>query len=263
MHPEVSDLRCAGDTPDGVSWLVDPDAVAAEYASEQALRERVLAHRELVEGPDDEAIVRARVLAARPRRLVEVGSGLGDFCAWASAKLGGEVVAVDASPRMVELAAQPGVEAVVADMRQLPFADAAFDCVVANFVLYHIPDPVIAIAEFARVLAPGGILVASTLSDDTDSRLQAWATLFREETRPAPPPLSFSRENGRALLLRHFRHVEQTDCDAVLVFPTRERLARYVEAVPRMKGTASLLPDIAEPFRLPDRTTVFQASAPR
>jgi SAM-dependent methyltransferase len=246
-----------------VSWLVDPDAVAAEYASEQALRERVLAHRELVEGPDDEAIVRARVLAARPRRLVEVGSGLGDFCAWASAKLGGEVVAVDASPRMVELAAQPGVEAVVADMRQLPFADAVFDCVVANFVLYHIPDPVIAIAEFARVLGPGGILVASTLSDDTDSRLQAWATLLREEKQPAPPPLSFSRENGRALLLRHFRHVEQTDCDAVLVFPTRERLARYVEAVPGMKGIAPLLPDIAEPFRLPDRTTVFQASAPR
>jgi ubiquinone/menaquinone biosynthesis C-methylase UbiE len=148
-------------------------------------------------------------------------------------------------------------------MRQLPFADAAFDCVVANFVLYHIPDPAIAIAEFARVLEPGGILVASTLSDDTNSRLQAWATLFREEKQPAPPPLSFSRENGRALLLSHFGHVEQTDCDAVLVFPTRERLARYVEALPRMKGTGSLLPDLTEPFRLPDRTTVFQASAPR
>jgi SAM-dependent methyltransferase len=246
-----------------VSWLVDPDAVAAEYASERALRERVLAHRELVDGPDDEAIVRACVLASRPRRLVEVGSGLGDFCAWARAALGAEVVAVDASPRMVELAAQSGVEAVVADMRQLPFVDAAFDCVVANFVLYHIPDSATAIAEFARVLEPGGVLVASTLSDDTDSRRQAWATLLREEKQPASPPLSFSRENGRAALLRHFRHVEQTDCDAVLVFPTRERLARYIEAVPRMKGAASLLPELAEPFRLPDRTTVFQASGPR
>ena len=206
--------------------------MAAEYASEKALRERVLAHRELVEGPDDEAIVRGRVLAARPRRLLEVGSGLGEFCAWAAATLGGEVVAVDASPRMVELAARPGVEAVLADMRQLPFADAAFDCLVANFVLYHLPDPAIAIAEFARVLEPGGILVASTLSDDSDSRRQAWATLLREEEQPPPPPLSYSRENGRALLLRHFSHVEQIDCDAVLVFPTRERLARYVEAVP-------------------------------
>ena len=115
--------------------------------------------------------MRARVLATRPRRLLEVGSGLGEFCAWASATLGGEVVAVDASPRMVELTARAGVEAVVADMRQLPFADAAFDCVVVNFALYHIPDPVIAIAEFARVLKPDGILVAATLSDDTNARL--------------------------------------------------------------------------------------------
>ena len=232
-------MRVRGDTAGGVSWLVDPDAVAAEYASERALRERVLAHRELIEGPDDDAIVRARVLAARPRRLLEVGSGLGEFCAWASVKLGGEVVAVDASPRMAGVGRAAGCRS-----RWWPtcggclFADAAFDCVVANFVLYHIPDPVVAIAELARVLEPGGILVASTLSDDTDPRLQAWATLFREEKQPAPPPLSFSRENGRALLLRHFGHVEQTDCDAVLVFPTRERLARYVEAVPRMKGTA-------------------------
>ena len=148
-------------------------------------------------------------------------------------------------------------------MRQLPFAEASFDCAMANFVLYHIEDPVTAIAELARVLEPGGILVASTLSDDTESRLQAWATLFQEERQPAPAPLSFSRENGRELLLQHFGHVEQTDCDAVLVFPTRERLARYVDAVPRMKGSASLLPELAEPFRLPDKTTVFDVSAPR
>jgi hypothetical protein len=50
---------------------------------------------------------------------------------------------------MVELAAQTDVEAVVADMGQPPFADAAFDCAVANFVLYHIEDPLTAIAELA------------------------------------------------------------------------------------------------------------------
>jgi hypothetical protein len=80
------------------SWLDDPDDVAAEYASEQALRERALAFTELLEGTDEEEIVRARLLAARPRRLLDVGSGLADLCAWAKSELGGEVVAVD-SPR--------------------------------------------------------------------------------------------------------------------------------------------------------------------
>src|SRR5829696_5733278 len=78
-----------------MSWLVDPDAVAAEYESERGLRERVLAHRELVAGPDDDKVVRARIVAGRPRRLLEVGPGLGEPCAWARAEFGAEVVAVE------------------------------------------------------------------------------------------------------------------------------------------------------------------------
>ena len=77
------------------SWLDDPEAIAEQYASEDALRERVLAHRELVVGPDDEEIVRERILQARPRRLLEVGSGLAELCGWAKSRLDGEVVAVD------------------------------------------------------------------------------------------------------------------------------------------------------------------------
>ena len=61
------------------SWLDDPEAIAQQYASEEELRQRVLAHRELVDGPDDEEIVRERILAACPGRLLEVGSGLGEL----------------------------------------------------------------------------------------------------------------------------------------------------------------------------------------
>jgi len=245
------------------SWLDDPQALAEQYASEEALRQRVLAHRELVDGPDDEEIVRERLLAARPHRLLEVGSGLGELCAWAKSRLDGEVVAVDSSQRMVALAGQAGVTGVLADMRALPFADASFDCAVASFVLYHVADPETAIEELARVLDVGGSLIASTLSDDSAERRLAWAILFDEEQQPPPPLLSFSRENGRALLLQRFHHVEQVDCDAALVFPTRDRLARYVASLPPMSDLASLVPDLAEPFRLPEKTTVFHASTPR
>jgi SAM-dependent methyltransferase len=246
-----------------MSWLVDPGAVTAEYESERALRERVLAHRELVEGPDDEAVVRAMILAACPRRLLEVGSGLGDLCGWVKAQLEVDVVAVDASPRMVELATTAGATGVLADMRHLPLPSDWFGCAVANFVLYHVEDSATAISGLARVLEPDGILIASTLSDDTKARHQAWADLFGELPQPDPPPLSFSRENGRDLLLRRFGQVEQVDCDAELVFPNRERLVRYVDAVPRMKGLGPRVPTLRKPFRLPEKTTVFRASAPR
>jgi SAM-dependent methyltransferase len=244
------------------SWLEDPDAVAEEYASEQALRERVLAHRELVDGPDDEDVMRERILAAQPSSLLDVGSGWGDLCVWAKARLGGDVVAVDSSRRMVELAARAGVTAVLADMRDLPFADASFDCVVASMVLYHVADPDTAIAEFARVLDSDGLLLASTGSDNNEDRRLAWSRLFHEET-PASPPLSFSRENGRELLLRYFGHVEQIDCDGVLVFPTRERLVRYVRALPLARDAAESVPELTQPFRLPEKATVFQAGTRR
>ncbi len=59
-------------------WFTDPEAVAREYASEEALRERWAAYDELVEGPNEDEVLKSRILAARPRRLLEVGSGFGE-----------------------------------------------------------------------------------------------------------------------------------------------------------------------------------------
>lgn len=242
-------------------WIADPDAVAAEYSSEEAYRERSLAFRELLEGPDDEQIVRERILEARPARFLDLGSGLGDLCAWVKGELGSEVFAVDSSARMVELSAEAGATAVVADIRSLPFLDASFDCVTACSVLYHVPDPERAISEAARVLVDGGVFLATTGSDDEHENLEAWGSLFNEKI-PDYAPLSFSRENGRDLLLRSFLHVEQIDCDAVLVFRTRERLVRYVSSLVEGRDAADRVPALTEPFRLLIKATVFVASAP-
>jgi hypothetical protein len=75
-----------------------------------------------------------------------------------------------------------------------------------------------------------------------------------------PKPLLFSRENGRRLLLRRFRAVDQVDCDAELVFRSRERLVAYVESLPPMRGLGPTLPQVEEPFRLPTKTIVFVAT---
>ena len=71
----------------------------------------------------------------------------------------------DFSPGMIEAArAIVGDRAtyVVADVQDLPFADASFDVLIANHMLYHVPDRPRAFAEFVRVLAPGGVLHAAT-----------------------------------------------------------------------------------------------------
>jgi SAM-dependent methyltransferase len=53
--------------------------------------------------------------------------------------LQGGLVAVDLSVRMVALAKQRGIDAAVADIERLPFADVDFDAVLANRVLYLPP----------------------------------------------------------------------------------------------------------------------------
>ena len=50
-------------------------------------------------------------------------------------------------------------ESRTCDAQELPFEDGTFDVVVANHMLYHVPDPGLAAAEFARVLTPSGVLI--------------------------------------------------------------------------------------------------------
>ena len=114
------------------------------------------------------------------------------------AELGAEVVALDVSERMVELARGRGVDARVGDVQALPFADASFDTVVAAWMLYHVPDLDRGLAEIARVLAPGGQLVAVTNSELHLDEARARCGVSMVGRMP------FNRDNGEEILARHF-----------------------------------------------------------
>ena len=77
---------------------------------------------------------------------------------------GWRLTLVDLSPGMI--AAARGflgdrAEYVVADMQELPFDDESFDGVIANHMLYHVPDPWKGLSEAARVLRSGGRFFAA------------------------------------------------------------------------------------------------------
>ena len=97
----------------------------------------------------------------------------------------------------MELTAARGVEARVADVQDLPFADDSFDVVAAMWMLYHVPDLDRGLAEVRRVLRPGGRLVAVTNGDGhtaelraTPAAVQPWSRCSAARTaRSAAPPL--------------------------------------------------------------------------
>lgn len=105
------------------------------------------------------------IVGPATRTFLEVGGGLCYASALAKARApGAHVVATDVSPRYLANHAlrvgailETAADAYAAvDAETLPFADAQFDAIYSQVVLYRLPDPVRALREIRRVLAPGG-----------------------------------------------------------------------------------------------------------
>ena len=233
--------------------LDDPVLVASEYADDARLRRRASAYTGAHTALDARVPLVAAVVAAAPRRLLEVGCGWGELAEWLARETGAEVLATDLSPRMVELAGERGVDACIADVQELPFEDGTFDVVVAAWMLYHVPDLDRAVAELARVLRPGGTLVAVT-----NSRFHLIE--LRELVGSGPSTLRFSRESGEELLQPHFATVSREDVDGTLQFADRAEVEEYVRASIAMSPFVDNLPAaIDEPFRARRANSIFVA----
>ena len=108
-----------------------------------------------------------RLLPPAPARVLDVGGGAGVHARWLAAD-GHRVRLVDPIPLHVRHAgAIPGVDAALGDARRLGEPDGEYQATLLLGPLYHLPDRrdrVTALREAARVTAPGGIVVAATIS---------------------------------------------------------------------------------------------------
>jgi 2-polyprenyl-6-hydroxyphenyl methylase / 3-demethylubiquinone-9 3-methyltransferase len=134
------------------------------------------------------ADARARLVpvAARPGALlVDLGCGGGLLGPRLSGR-GYRHVGVDLVGRSLELAAAHGVTPVRGDAHRVPLASGTADVVVAGEVLEHVPRPAEVIAEAARLLRPGGVLVGDTIAANPLARFVA-VTLAERLPGLAPP----------------------------------------------------------------------------
>lgn len=115
----------------------------------------------------DQAWRRRAVRAAEVRagdRVLDMACGTGDLTRLlARSTEAASVTGGDFTPEMLEIArvknAAEGVTYVHADAMALPFEDASFEVVTIAFGIRNVTDPAVALAEFRRVLTPGGRLV--------------------------------------------------------------------------------------------------------
>ena len=140
--------------------------------------ERAPEESRLEMGPFKLEAVRTRELIERhiphaPAEVLDVGGAAGAYALWL-AERGYDVHLVDAAPRLVEEArrrsaalAKPIAAFSVADARRLPEEDGSAAAVLVMGPLYHLTeaaDRETALREAARVLAPGGVVVAAAIS---------------------------------------------------------------------------------------------------
>jgi SAM-dependent methyltransferase len=225
--------------------------VREQYATEDRLRARKSAY-ENAEGDDPRQFAVEAVAQARPRRVLEVGGGEGELAERLQNELGVEVVGIDQSERMVELQRSKGVDARVGDVQELPFADGEFDVAVAAWMLYHVPDLDRGLAELARVLAPGGTLVAVT--NAVDHLQELWDLAQRATSMGG---FTFRSENGDEVLRRHFARVERREAHGWVTMDdaTVRRFAGSWDAL----APLVTMPPLGEPLRVRRHSTVFVA----
>jgi demethylmenaquinone methyltransferase/2-methoxy-6-polyprenyl-1,4-benzoquinol methylase len=130
----------------------------------------------------------ARLDVCPGNTVVDVGTGTGKHLKVLRQAAGppGMAIGVDISPVMLQIARKRSGGAVCqADARALPILDNTVDCLLATYLLDLIPldDLAVALAEFRRVLKPGGRVALVSLTEGTDptSRflIALWKAIYR------------------------------------------------------------------------------------
>lgn len=171
-------------------------------------------------------------------RVLEVGCGTGQLWTKNFSRLPAswQLTLTDFSFGMAQTARATGVAASFAqsDAQAIPFRGAQFDAVIANHMLYHVPDLLRALGEIRRVLKPGGKFYAATNGRDHLRELDELAGEFG--IKSASAGLQFTLENGEPLLAKYFSSVRRIDFADALVVTEVEPLVAYIGSMFSAKG---------------------------
>lgn len=237
-----------------IADLADKDFVADQYRTAGNLNARITLHQRFSTNQYGwQRWVFDRLHLPAEARILELACGVGDLWLENESRIpaGWHVTLSDLSPGMVEQARQRleplrhPIRFEVIDAQSIPFDSQGFDGVIANHMLYHVPDRDRALAEISRILEPAGRFYASTVGQ---AHLREIADLV---TRFAPglsmwgerPTDSFTLENGAAQLERWFGEVTLTRYEDALLVTEPDALVDYI-----LSGKMELSGDEREAF---------------
>ncbi|MEZ4516341.1 MAG: class I SAM-dependent methyltransferase [Chloroflexota bacterium] len=259
----------------------------SQYRTSRHLTARADLHRRFNVSTDDwHDWAFAQIELRNGETILECGAGPGWLWKEPQVELPAEfqLVATDLSAGMMAEARQRladlGTHAAFAnaDIQNLPCPTDTFDAIVANHMLYHVPDLDKALAEVTRALKPDGRFIAATNGRGHMREVfEIGGTLMPGVylgLRGAMQALPFALENGAELLGRHFDDIEVRLYDSHLEVDDAEALINYM--LSSAEGEAAVPPNLRQaaitqlqqeidangPIYISKETGVFVARSP-
>lgn len=204
--------------------------MSEQYATDANLRARINLHQRFSTATENwHRWLFDRVAPPVGARVLEVGCGPAEFWQRNLDRIDSswELTLSDQSAGMIEAAQRVlGDRAayVVVDVQELPFANESFDVVMAQHMLYHVPDRPRAFAEIRRVLIQGGVFHAST---NGEGHLQEMGELTAEWWPLTRHVEAFGLESGPPQMAPFFADVQVERCVDGLAITEVEPVLAY------------------------------------
>jgi len=150
-------------------------------------------------------------------KVLELGCGTGDTWIGKEEKIpeGTKIILTDISPLMSgkaveKLEKNEKFSFELADIQNIPYADSEFEIVIANHMLYHVPNLNKAISEIYRVLKKDGVFYSTTFGENSLKELTDIYKKFEDCAHfTYSKDVRFSLDNGEAVLGDYFEKTEK------------------------------------------------------
>ncbi len=227
----------------------DAEAVKAQYSSSNGLNTRIAFHDMYSTnryGYGNWILSNYEIFEGT--KVLELGCGTANMWAGHDDLIArcGLLMFTDLSEGMLSVAREnigerKNVVYALADIQDIPFDDDSFDVVVANSVLYHVPDLGKGINEVRRVLKNGGVFYCATYGEHnfTDV-LASWFELDGESFKPNH---NFTMQNGEQILKTAFSNVEAKFYEDSLHISNIDDLIDYLRSLVSLKAISDLPSD--------------------
>ncbi len=178
-------------------------------------------------------------------RVLELGCGTGSM--WKGhdelIKKCSQLVLSDFSDAMVEttrntVGAHPNITYRSIDIQNIPYDTATFDAVIANMMLYHVPDLPKALAEVRRVLKPNGKFYCATYGEH--GIVEYLSKLLGEYGLEDNVNKNFTLQNGAEILSPVFKNVEKKIYEDSLAVTNIADLVDYIYSLSSMSSLSNV-----------------------